>query len=196
MPIVYKATNQINGKGYIGQTILPLKRRQSVHFTSSNCTVFANALRKYGKDNFVWDILFETDDLDALDVVERRFIASDNTLVPHGYNLECGGKSNKTVSEESRKKMSEANKGEKNPNFGKPLSEDHKRRISESNKGKSRCSGEKNYGAKLTEMDVRFMRHWLKLGHRQKEIAESFGITSRHVSVINTGGSWRHNNGS
>ena len=40
----------------------------------------------------------------------------------------------KTVSSETKKKLSAAKRGEKNPNFGKPLSEEHKRKIAESHK--------------------------------------------------------------
>ena len=40
------------------------------------------------------------------------------------------------LTDEARKKMSEAKKGEKNPNFGKPFSDEHRKKISEENKGK------------------------------------------------------------
>ena len=42
----------------------------------------------------------------------------------------------KKMSEESKRKMSEAHKGIKNPNFGKPHSKEHRRKISESGKGR------------------------------------------------------------
>ena len=48
------------------------------------------------------------------------------------------GSSGAIMSEESRKKMSEAKKGENNPNYGKPRTEETKTKISKLNKGKLR----------------------------------------------------------
>lgn len=45
-------------------------------------------------------------------------------------------KNRNPISEETRRKMSEANKGENNPLYGKHLSEEARRKISEANKGK------------------------------------------------------------
>ena len=57
----------------------------------------------------------------------------------------------KSPSEETRKKMSESHKGEKNPNYGKSRSEETRKKMSESLKGK--CGGEKHYlyGKSLSE---------------------------------------------
>jgi hypothetical protein len=64
-------------------------------------------------------------------------------------NLTNGGDgtSGWVPSEESRRKMSEANKGKNNPNYGKSLSEETKRKMSEANKGKNNP----NYGKSLSE---------------------------------------------
>ena len=43
----------------------------------------------------------------------------------------------KKMSEEARKKMREAKKGEKNPNYGKHFSEEHKKKLRETHKGKN-----------------------------------------------------------
>ena len=51
-------------------------------------------------------------------------------------------------------------------------------------------SGEKQRNAKLTETDVRFIRHWLKKGYIQKRIAGVFGVTPQTISHINTGRIW------
>ena len=47
-------------------------------------------------------------------------------------------KGRKKHSEETRKKLSEANKGKNNPNYGKKFSEEHRKKISEALKGKKR----------------------------------------------------------
>ena len=58
---------------------------------------------------------------------------------------------------------------------------------------KGRCArGEKHYLAKLTEMDIRFIRHWIRRGFTQASIAAVFGITPPTVSAIHTGYTWKH----
>ena len=56
-------------------------------------------------------------------------------------------------SEEAKNKIAEAMKGEKNPNYGKRYSEEHKKKLSEAHKGK--CSGSKNGS---------FGKHWFTNG--------------------------------
>jgi group I intron endonuclease len=66
MAYIYQATNKINGKKYIGQTSYDkLRKRIHTHLwyakhKGSNLP-FPNALRKYGKENFDWEILEECD---------------------------------------------------------------------------------------------------------------------------------------
>ena len=52
--------------------------------------------------------------------------------------------------------------------------------------------GEKNGRAKIDEMDVYFIRYWLKNGYSQRKIAEIFKIKKSQVCRINTGETWRH----
>jgi hypothetical protein len=60
--MIYKATNITNNKSYIGQTILPkLKYRIKKHLksvSSGSKLHFHQALRKYGQDVFVWEVLY------------------------------------------------------------------------------------------------------------------------------------------
>ena len=66
MSFIYRATNKENGKKYIGRTSYnKLHKRISMHMwyarhKNSNIP-FSNALRKYGRDGFIWDILEECD---------------------------------------------------------------------------------------------------------------------------------------
>ena len=65
--IIYKVINIINNKIYIGQTIHSLNIRKSQHERSHEYgykTAFSNAIKKYGKENFIWEIIYETDYLD------------------------------------------------------------------------------------------------------------------------------------
>lgn len=125
--LIYKVINRNNGKVYIGQTIGSLKERKKSHERAAKRGkdfLFGKALRKYGVDNFDWetvcDIEAPTDTLiEYLNIVEQMWIVELNTMNRNrGYNLTTGG-SNGKPSEETKKKMSKAVKGEKNPMFGR-----------------------------------------------------------------------------
>ena len=64
MYYIYKATNKVNGKFYIGRCKGPIREREYKHWwyaTNKNTNVpFSNALRKYGRNNFNWTIVEET----------------------------------------------------------------------------------------------------------------------------------------
>ena len=72
MGIIYSYTNLINQKKYIGQTITPEQRKKahkSGAFNEADSTYdspFHRAIRKYGLENFNYEILAETEDLDLL----------------------------------------------------------------------------------------------------------------------------------
>ena len=66
MAYIYKATNNVNGKCYIGQTTYDkLYKRINTHWWYANNRdtnlPFSNALRKYGREGFTWEILEECD---------------------------------------------------------------------------------------------------------------------------------------
>lgn len=118
--IIYIATNLINKKQYIGQTIQPLNKRKSAHIRCNGCKYFHRAIEKYGIMNFKW-IHFDYP-VENLDWAENFLIKELNTLVPYGYNLNSGGETNKTVHELTKQKIKKAL-------LGKPLSEEHKEKI-------------------------------------------------------------------
>lgn len=98
MGIIYKFTNLINNKSYIGQTINP-QQRYNAHknaMTNTNSqeydSILHRAFRKYGFENFEYSILAETDDIGALNLLEIYFIKQFNSKLPNGYNIEEGGK--------------------------------------------------------------------------------------------------------
>jgi group I intron endonuclease len=91
MAFIYKATNKINGKNYIGRTSYDkLYKRISSHVWYSkhkNSNIpFANALRKYGKDQFEWKILEECKNTD----MGQREIYWIDKIKPE-YNVTLGG---------------------------------------------------------------------------------------------------------
>ena len=131
--IIYKITNKINGKVYIGQTIHSLQHRWREHcYSSSGCLGIRSAIEKYGKENFIVEQIDVACDRDELDLKEQYWIEFYNCISPNGYNLKSGGK-HTILSEESRKKLSEKLKGK---NVGKKRTEEWKQHLRELNTGR------------------------------------------------------------
>lgn len=92
--LIYKVTNKINNKSYIGLTTRTLEERKSEHLrhTYSENTYFHRAINKYGKENFLWEIIDDTSkSLKELKEKETYYIKYFNTLAPNGYNISAGG---------------------------------------------------------------------------------------------------------
>ena len=118
---IYKITNLINKKVYIGQAvshILNHKRyrpygmeaRFRCHISEAfsekknQCHYLNNAIRKYGKEGFSLQLL-RTCSLEDADLIESEEILKNDSLFPNGYNLNTGGKSSNHT-DESRKRVS------------------------------------------------------------------------------------------
>ena len=94
MKAIYKITNNINNKVYIGQSVDPNKRFQS-HISRSKNPVEDRdgsalhwAMHKYGIDNFTMEILGWYEDYNEK---EKEFIKKYNSISPNGYNILKGG---------------------------------------------------------------------------------------------------------
>ena len=90
---IYKITNLIDGKIYVGQSVHPEKRwtehKQRARNHYDNYPIHL-AISKYGEDNFNFEIIEWTP---LYEEREKFFIRELNTLVPNGYNLIEGGHS-------------------------------------------------------------------------------------------------------
>lgn len=86
---LYKITNNINQKVYIGITN-DYKKRWSNHGTEN--TVISDAIRKYGKNNFTFEVLQANISIEEIDQLEIDTIKAYNSLVPNGYNVAKGGR--------------------------------------------------------------------------------------------------------
>lgn len=128
---IYKYENKINHKVYIGQTTDLVNRKASHRYKSTfTKSKFYNAVRKYGWDNFDFDVIAQVEEdtlekvTEVLDELEINFIKKYNSF-NKGYNSTSGGHSyrgkevsedfreyckNRTYSDETRHKMSESRK--------------------------------------------------------------------------------------
>jgi group I intron endonuclease len=115
--IIYKATNKIDNKCYIGQTIWLLDRRIKKHIYDSkkSNSMFARAIKKYGMNNFKWTILEVCMSEEDLNEKEQWYIKHFDSF-NEGYNMNTGGNSykRKPFTEEHKKKISESTKGRRN----------------------------------------------------------------------------------
>lgn len=80
--IVYKATNITNKKVYIGITTKTLEHRMKIHKRDSKKlgTYFYNAIRKYGFDNFKWEVIDTASSIDELHKKEIYYISKYNSF--------------------------------------------------------------------------------------------------------------------
>ena len=124
---VYRHTAP-NGKMYVGITKMRPKRRWDCGRGYKENEYFSHAIAKYGWDNFKHEILLEGLTVDEASLAEKIFIGYwDLTNRNKGYNLESGGVANWEITEETRRKISEAQ-------IGRKASDETKRKMSEAQK--------------------------------------------------------------
>lgn len=132
--LIYKITNKINGKFYIGKH----KTDDLNDGYMGSGILIKKAIKKYGVENFTKEILFDVYGPDLMDFLEEAIVDEAFIARPDTYNMAPGGQGGavcgKHLSEEHRKKVSEANKG-------KRRSEEAKRKVSEAMKGKKNRLG-------------------------------------------------------
>lgn len=103
---IYKITNKLNGKAYIGQSN-DIERRFKEHQQKgeSSRIPLDIAIQKYGKDNFIYEIIEECS-LEELNQKEQYWIATLNT-VKNGYNCSEGGEQQSIGENNGRSKLTE-----------------------------------------------------------------------------------------
>jgi len=147
MSVIYEFVNNINQKVYVGQTVNFKKRIRDHRFNYNKRiknTLFYNALRKYGWENFSINIIEDCSD-ELLNEKEIYWIEEKKSLYPNGYNILEGGNQARHT-DISKQKLSEGRKGMKfseshienlrKSHLGYVMPEEQKKKISISNKGK------------------------------------------------------------
>ena len=137
--------NKVNGKMYIGITYQDINKRwrnEGKGYLYSCDTVFGRAITKYGWNNFEHKILYKNFTEEQAKWKEKFLIKMFHTYIHdsqcNGYNMTLGGEgfSGMHHTEETKRKISEAQRGENGNNYGKHLSSETKHKISQKLKGR------------------------------------------------------------
>lgn len=144
MYYIYRITNKINSKTYIGQH--KYKKLNDSYMGSGK--LIKRAIKKYGIENFEKEILYSRIQYKATaDDIERFAIKKERALGKAEYNIADGGNGGalrkgktpwnkgKCHSDETKRKISEAKKGKQVLNKRKPMSDEQRMKISETLKG-------------------------------------------------------------
>ena len=172
MYCIYKITNLINGKTYIGQH--KYKKLDDSYMGSGK--LIKLAIKKHGVENFKKEILeFNIPTVELANDWEQMYILFERAKGKAEYNIADGGNGTVSVtawnkgipcSEETKRKLSEANKG-------KHMSEEAKRKISEAKKNISEETRKKlseaRKGKTLSEKTKRKMSEAMKGKHHTEE---------------------------
>ena len=123
--LVYKITNDINDKVYVGQTRRDFDKRvndykrDAKYCKGKRLRPIIGAMQKHGFEHFSFSILEDNiSDEKQLDERERFYIKKYD-CANRGYNVENGGNSVGKHSEATKRKIGEAQKGSKNHMYGK-----------------------------------------------------------------------------
>jgi len=136
MKTIYKITNLINKKIYIGQTIRGLENRWRQHrqdYKRFNSPLY-KAMKKYGIENFSIEIICYCSDLDHLNEMETHHILKNKSNHrERGYNCDTGGNSKK-FNDETKRKISKSNKNKIPWNKNKKMSKEFCQKMSDIHK--------------------------------------------------------------
>lgn len=145
MGFIYKITNIITGKCYIGETVQidPYKRWKKhlncINYKDEGCPALKEAMKKYGINKFKFEVLIICFDEDRYKY-EKEYIKKYNSQVPNGYNILPGGEKGKSRlgikhSNETKVKLSKSCKKFhlENPNHYETFKEVHQKAMEKVN---------------------------------------------------------------
>jgi group I intron endonuclease len=196
--ILYKITNNVNQKVYVGITVRTLENRWIRHMSSarrgSNSPIH-RAMRKHGFDSFTIEPILEATSVDELKRLEQQFIQALDTFGSNGYNATRGGDGTmgrkhstatlekikqglkkardegRFLNEEWYAKCLEARKCQ----VGKPLSDEHKQKISDALKGKPKLhiSGKRPVSVDQFSLTGEYIKRHASYGDAAREVGSN-----------------------
>ena len=176
---IYKLTNKLNGKPYVGQSTEEDINDRWKKYRLLQCQgqpKLFNALKKYGWDNFLAEVIDTTaTSQPQLDDLEDMYILKFD-CINNGYNCRRGGSHGK-LSEETKRKISKANMGRihseetkrklANISRGRRHTEESKKKMSDAVKGEKSCM----FGKTRSEETKRKISN-TQLGKKRKPFTE------------------------
>lgn len=185
---IYKITNNVNGKVYIGQTRQEVKERFYRHCSRVGSTFELNmaihkAIRKYGKQNFTLEVIEETENLDERERYWIEFYDSYKT----GYNSTLGGQNGfKPFKEEHAKEVIEGyKKGKSLREIGKLFNLDKQTVKGLLLRNKVTLRQTRTY--KLSQEDRVQILKEVEEGKSRKEIMRKWDISKSYLSQLING---------
>jgi group I intron endonuclease len=205
--IIYKVTGP-TGKVYIGQTTQTLVQRKKCHYFRATKkdlrTVFQGALLEFGFSAFIWEQIDTAETAEELNNKEMEWIAFYKANDPrHGYNISKGGPgTGYSPSEETRKKISEGNKGKSAWNRGRigVYTKEQLKHMSEAQKGRIITDehrhkisiahiGIQNH-CTISEETARMIKADLLNGMRICDAQKKYNVSRKIAADIKYGFSW------
>lgn len=204
---IYKITNKINGKSYIGQTTNYQRRfrehRNKGYGEEPNKPLY-NAFDKYGIDNFDFEVI--EDLTENYNEREKYWIQYYNTLLPNGYNIEPGGEEpplnigeKSPYAEHTKQQIEEIKELLKNTDISfEELAKKYNYSVSsilKINNGKIWFNQNNIYPLRVDKRNKRYYSEralliiddLLNTTLTQKEIAKKYGVSRSCVTMINIG---------
>lgn len=172
--IIYKVTNKVDSKVFIGRTKLSLDKVKQHHWRmynhkikhDENLSVLYQAFKHYQWDSFEWEVLTTTEDYEQAKKHWKHYV--DEYDAYNGYNNRPYFKDGHKQSDEFKQHMSRVMVGKN--------------------------AMENAHSAKLTEEDVVYIRH-IYNAHAditQQALAKEYGITQSAVHHIVTNKTWQY----
>lgn len=190
---IYKITNLVNQKIYIGKAVDTKDRwysHKSYFKSGKHCNKhLQRAWDKYGEENFKYEII-EYCGLDILEEREKYWIKYHNTNLI-GYNMTLGGEGalGRIVTEEHREKLRKANKGKQRPKGFKHTNET-KEKISKAVKGRIMSIEQRkfisnmNKGKKISDEHKEKIRQY-RIGKKYSE-EQKYNMSKLHRGELNS----------
>lgn len=173
--IIYKLINIITNMYYIGQTWRTLEERFDNGRGYLNSKYLNSAIKKYGKENFCYEILTVCSTQEIADYWEDFFIEKyDSRNRKKGYNLRGGGSHGK-LSNEQKEKLSASKRGKK-------LSEEHKNKISIGGMGRKATENtKKKMSRSMREISLEHEKEILSSPLSSGKLSKQIGVSAASI---------------